>query len=194
MKRREMIKAALVGGLLGAARPVVAADRDLGIRTTPITGPDHPLAPKKMLVYGLGATAASILGRSSDEGFIGDYWVMWAGIPNTKEDVDVSLWGTELYPFWERNMSRLSLLTRLGDVGADLLAPTAIAWRDRVPVDVLLLEAEEGVPVSVIQRAKRQWAMLSALDGVELIKVGRSEEEAQRFLDIRSGWNPPETA
>lgn len=91
-------------------------------------------------------------------------------------------------------MSRLSLLTRLGDVGADLVAPTAIAWRDRVPVDVLLLEAEEGASVSVMQRAKRQWATLSALEGVELVRVGRSEADGQRFLDLRSGWNPPETA
>lgn len=190
MKRREMIKAALIGGLFGVARPAVAAESDLDARTMPITGSDHPLAPKKTLVYGLGVTAASILGRLTDEGFTGDYWVMWAPVPNTKADVDVNLWGTELYPFREGNMSRLSLLTRLGDVGADLVAPTAIAWRDRVPVEVLLLESEDGVPMSVTLRAERQWATLSALEGVELLRVGRSEEDAQRFLDIRSGWNP----
>lgn len=194
MKRREMIKAAFLGGLFGAVRPAAAADSGLGLRTTPITGPDHPLAPRKTLVYGLGATASGILRRNTEEGFIGDYWVTWAGIPDTDAEVDVNLWGTDLYPFWERNMSRLSLLTRLGDVGADLVAPTAIAWRDRVPVDVLLLEAAEGASVSVMQRAKRQWATLSAMEGVEIVRVGRSEADGQRFLDIRSGWNPPETA
>lgn len=192
MKRREMIKAVLVGGALSAIRPVLAAENDVGARVTPITGPDHPLAPRKTLVYGLGTTAARILGKSWDEGFIGDYWVMWAGIPNTTVEVDVDLWGTDLYPFYERNMSRLSMLTRLGDRGADLVAPTAEAWRNQVPVEVLLLDPCEGVNDCDTSLAEKQLATLEAIGGIELIRIGRSEDDAQRFLDIRSGWNPPE--
>lgn len=192
MKRREMIKAVLVGGTLSAIRPVLAAENDVGARVTPVTGPDHPLAPRKTLVYGLGATAASILGKSTEEGFIGDYWVMWAGIPNTTVEVDVDLWGTDLYPFYERNMSRLSMLTRLGDRGADLVAPTAETWRNRVPVEVLLLEPCEGVNDCDSWLAEKQLATLEAIGGIELIRIGRSEDDAQRFLDIRSGWNPQE--
>lgn len=197
MQRREMIKAVLIGGLLGAIRPAgaaeVKAEVQVGERVTPITGPDHPLAPKKTLVYGLGITAENILIKATDEGFIGDYWVMWAGVRNSTSETEVHLWETSLYPFAERNMSHLSILTRLGDRGADLVARIVVAWRDRVPVDVLLLDPELGASDSVTQLAARQSATLAALVGVELIRVGRSEEDAQRFLDIRSGWTPPES-
>lgn len=192
MKRREMIKAVLVGGALTALRPAGAAENEVGARITSITGPDHPFAPKKTLVYGLGETAAAIMRKSLDDDFIGDFWSMWAGIPNTAPEADVDLWGTDLYPFSERNMTTLSILTRLGDRGADLVAPTTLAWRDRVPVEVLFLDPEDEAAADVSGLAARQLETLSALRGVGLVRLGRTEADAIRFLEIRSGWNPPE--
>ncbi len=194
MRRREMIKAVLVGGMLAGLRPAGAPESEVGARVTSVTGPDHPFAPKKTLVYGLGETAAAIMRRSLDDDFIGDFWSMWAGIPNTAPEADVNLWGTDLYPFSERNMTTLSILTRLGDRGADLVAPIIVAWRDRVPVEVLFLDPDEEVADKgdLTGLAARQWATLSALRGVGLVRLGRTEEDAIRFLEIRSGWNPPE--
>lgn len=194
MRRREMIKAGLAVGLLGTCRPDCAAEGRSCERVIPITGPDHPLASKKTLVYGLGETAANFLGSQCPEEYLSEYWLMFAGVRNGTPETEVMRWGTGLYPFHERNTSRLSILARLGDRGADLIVPTVIAWRERLPVEVFFLDIEASAEDATIQIARKQWAMLSALSGLELVRVGRSEDDAEMFFGLRSGWLSPEDA
>lgn len=184
MRRREMLKAVLAGGIWGLSAATEAAGVGRFERVTPISGPDHPFAPRKTLVYGLGVTAANVMRKSLEEDFLHDDWAMWAGIPNDQSEQEVLRWGTDLYPFCERNMSRLSILARLGDRGADLITPTILAWRNRVPVEVWLLGPVNGAGEQI---ARRQREALLAMAGYDRVAVGRTEEDALRFLGIRSG-------
>lgn len=184
MRRREMLKAVLAGGAWGLSVSTESAASARYERVTPITGPDHPFAPRKTLVYGLGVTAANIMRKALEDDFLHDDWAMWAGIPDDQSEQEVLRWGTDLYPFSERNMSCLSILARLGDRGADLVAPTILAWRNRVPVEVLLLGPANGAGERI---ARCQEDTLLVMAGYERVAVGHTEEEALRFLGIRSG-------
>lgn len=180
MHRRDLLKLALGGGLAAMATKGSCTMHDSPGRFTPVTGPDHPFAPCKPLVYGVGLTGEQILSRISDE-FYGDYWLMWAGVRNNDECCDVAKWGTDLYPFSERNISSLVLLSRLGDVGADLVVPTSLAWQHRVEVRAILLAANPHADAKTLCRAARQQKEVGRLKTVTLL--GHREEEVQAALD-----------
>lgn len=187
VNRRQLITMSLAGGLLGLCRPVESATGTIGERVTDASAPDHPFAQKKRLVYGLGISAARILRDATEEPANG-CWLMWAAIRNDCTDDDVLRWGTELYPFSERNVTRLEILTRLGDTGAGLVQPTLAAWRTRLPVEILLLEPEADADDATRQRAVRQWAQFGGWP--DLLRLGASESEAMRVLNTRAGWEP----
>lgn len=188
MRRRDLLKAALAGGALGAVASAESSELLPGGRVAPVIGPDHPLAPRKSLVYGLGITAQRILSRATEDGFIGDYWLMWAGVRNTDADYEVAAWNTDLYPFSERNTTRLLLLTRLGDAGADLVVPTALAWQHRVPVEILLLNPEPAADATAARCAGRQYPQIARL--AKVTRLGVQEESVQELLDIGLGGYP----
>lgn len=192
MQRREFLMRTMIGAGLATRGYTVtsapAAPASAATPFTPVTGPDHPLAPRKTLVYGIGQTGSKILSDSVDE-FIGDYWMMWVAIPDGTPEGDVQKWGTDIHPFSERNMSRLCLLARLGDSGADLLPRIAAPWQGLVPVALLLLTPKDDASDDTRLRAARQMESLRGFP--DHVLLGNSEDGAQRYLDIRSGWIPP---
>lgn len=183
MNRRDLLRTTIAGGLAVTALPASANAALPHDRHCPVTGPDHPLAPKRELLYGLGETAAQFMDAAMAD-FHWDCWMLWAGIRNTTPDDEVPRWGTDLYPFSERNVSRLLILTRLGDAGAGLVAATLRDWAHRVPTEIILLAPHADVAAR--QRAERQRMALAGHSAA--IRPERELDEVQRLLDIRSGY------